>query len=176
MSTTRFCTPASRPATLRLSNHETDVPLEDDTKINICGVFHATTQGSSVEPKSFWVTDISLWPLITDWLSREGHYNEFTYTPYSSRSAWEAVNTDYPIIQEINAATFTWTTETYIAQFAALGEGGFAVGSVDSTCFVVHPPPTTMMHSKHLFFSTKKAAGLKMSAAVQSGITSEFGS
>jgi hypothetical protein len=107
MSTTRFFTPTARPAGLRLSNHETDVPLEDETTVNQCGVFHAADAALALEPKNFWVTDISLWPLITDWLHRKYHYDAFCYTPYSSQQAWDAAKGgEYPIIQVINAATF----------------------------------------------------------------------
>jgi hypothetical protein len=107
MSTTRFFTPTPRPAGLRLSQHESDVPLDDETTTDICGVFHAASTNLNLEPKNFWVTDVSLWPLITDWLHREYHYDAFAYTSYSSQQAWEAANGgEYPIVQLINAATF----------------------------------------------------------------------
>jgi hypothetical protein len=107
MSTTRFFTPAPRPPGLRLSQHESDVPLDDESSVNVCGVFHAASTALNLEPKNFWVTDISLWPLITDWLHREYHYDAFAYTPYSSQQAWETANGgEYPIVQVINGATF----------------------------------------------------------------------
>lgn len=56
---------------------------------------------------NFFVNDVGLWPIITNWLQTEFWYTRFAFTPYSSPTAWNnAFGTEAPLNQIITSQTF----------------------------------------------------------------------
>jgi hypothetical protein len=75
--------------------------------IHRTGVLHAACQDGSVEQINFWLSDVSIYDLVTQWLAEEFRYNKFAFTPYSSSAAWsEQFGDTTPISQFINPQTF----------------------------------------------------------------------
>jgi hypothetical protein len=100
-----------RPPGLALSRHSSDVPEpSSSTMIHRTGVLHAACQDGSVEQINFWLSDVSIYDLVTQWLTKEFRYNKFAFTPYSSSAAWsEQFGDTTPISQFINPQTFLST-------------------------------------------------------------------
>jgi hypothetical protein len=56
---------------------------------------------------NFFVNDVGLWPIITNWLQTEFRYTCFAFTPYSSPTVWNnAFGTKAPLDQIITSQTF----------------------------------------------------------------------
>jgi hypothetical protein len=66
------------------------------------GVLHAACQDGSVEQINFWMFDISIYAIVTQWLNEEFRYDKFAFTPFSTLAAWsEQFGDTTPISQFI---------------------------------------------------------------------------
>jgi hypothetical protein len=99
----------NRPAGLYLSRHASDVPEPSSlTKIHRSGIVHAAVQDGSVQQINFCVSDISIYPVFTQWLQETYRYDQFAFTPYFTAMNWnENFGDSSPISQMISRKFFS---------------------------------------------------------------------
>lgn len=97
-----------RPPGLRLSRHTSDVdPPSHPSLVYGSGVVHARRSDGSVVDSHHYIADVGLWPILTNFLQSDFGLDEFTFTPYSSPTAWtNTFGASTPLSNIITSQTF----------------------------------------------------------------------
>jgi hypothetical protein len=82
--------------------------------IHRSGVLHAACQDGNVEQINFWMSDISIYSVVIQWLNEEFRYDKFAFTPFSNSAAWsEQFGDTTPISQFITPQTSDFPSDRH---------------------------------------------------------------
>jgi hypothetical protein len=76
-----------RPPGISLSCHTSDVPKPSSsspTMIHRTGVLRAACRDGTVKQVNLWMSDISIYQIVTHLLNKKYRYDKFEYTPFST--------------------------------------------------------------------------------------------
>ena len=101
-------TEVPRPDGLILSRHTSDVAEpSSDSVVHKSGVIHSGDTSQQLKPANFWTPDVAVYPLLCNHLRDNHRYNVFSFTPFSSKSAWiSSFGESSPITCSIDPTTF----------------------------------------------------------------------
>jgi hypothetical protein len=84
-----------------------DVPPPSNSLfIHHQGVIHPATADGSVANVHYYVHDVGLWPIVTNWLQSNFGFDQFAFTPYSSPHAWTTTIPDAPLTNILTSQAF----------------------------------------------------------------------